>query len=455
MARIRRLTGARAWAARLSGLLVLAAIVALIVAGLPAQAGAGLPSGNGVVPTERDDLGGQTNDCFAVGTNAPFEFRIENPRDKSFTDPGPGGATFTLSGLGASADTEFGYFTPDALVFDIVVKGGKKSTLFANEAQGKATNADTELHGPTKGNSTTNLFKVSHVSICYTTTFGTVSGAKWHDHDQNGVIGGGGENAVESGVEGWTISAFADNDSLVASTTTDANGDYTLALVPGAYRICEEARPPAGGQTGWAQSAPDNATCDDLPGQSDGGHSVTVLDGVPDAGNNFGNFETVFADCGSTLTLGGNVITFPPEGPLCDKPNTEYVYETYVRANGDQVVDFTPLSGATGTAKIIEVFVFSINEIQNSTTLMYNDIIPIVVANDRVALYCNHDPRDPDTGLLDENLVPPNMDVLPGPGTGGAEPDGSHTTCIIESVENADGTRTDTLYTEIDGRAWM
>ena len=135
--------------------------------------------------------------------------------------------------------------------------------------------------------------------------------------------------------------------------------------------------------------------------------------------------------------------------------DSEYVYETYVRANGDQVVDFTPLSGATGTAKIIEVFVFSINEIQNSTTLMYNDIIPIVVANDRVALYCNHDPRDPDTGLLDENLVPPNMDVLPGPGTGGAEPDGSHTTCIIESVENADGTRTDTLYTEIDGRAWM
>ena len=99
---------------------------------------------------------------------------------------------------------------------------------------------------------------------------------------------------------------------------------------------------------------------------------------------------------------------------------------------------------------------WSIDNTQGST-LQYNDILPYDPLNDRDALYCGGDPRELDgngdpINILDPALAP---GALPGPGTGGAELDGSHTTCIIESVENADGSRTDVLLSEIDGRRWV
>ncbi|MCZ6462155.1 MAG: hypothetical protein O6705_07980 [Actinobacteria bacterium] len=451
MARIRRLTGARAWAARLSGLLVIAAIVALIVAVLPVF-------GSVVDPPEIVELGGQGNDCSqpAIGYGNTHDFRIDNPLrgENKYTDESTG-AEFTLDLAGNNKTFDL-LGTSEATIYAFVVKGGQNSAFYDYFAiLGNGVTADTDIRAPEKKNGN---FSVSHISICYV-QIGTISGKVWHDNDQDGVQDDGtdDQDGSKNPVEGllatpaWTINLYPDNGP--AQTTPATGGTYSFPNLPlgDTYTICEVA--PAGQ---WAQSNLSGTVECTTGGEEPQGHVITLQADVADA--DFGNFETVFAGCGSVLDLGGNTITFPPTGPLCDKPNTEYVYETYIRGSGaeaEQVVDFHPLSGAAGTAKLVEVFVWSINEIQNSTTLMYNDIIPNVPANDRVALYCNHDPRDPDTGLLDEDLVPPTMDVLPGPGTGGAEPDGSHTTCIIESVENADGSRTDVLYTEIDGRAWV
>jgi hypothetical protein len=442
----------------------MAAIVALIVAVLPAF-------GAHVDPVPLPALGGQDDDCSAesVGYPSPLEdFRIENPQDGTFTDPETG-AQFVLDVAGGDKSFDL-KDSKGAAISAVVVKGGQKSVLydFAVNAQGPITAHDGFV-GPLKKEGRSQTFNVSHVSFCYELLVTDISGTVWHDNDQNGDIGDGIPNLplllaepVESVLPRWTVNLY-DADGFVASDETDGSGGYSFQdlFIGETFTVCEvrENLPDQ-----WAQSAVAGGNwtvgaCGNGDEEPDG-HVITLTSLVNDA--DFGNFMTVTAGCGSDpLTLGGNTITFPSAGPLCDKDTEEYVFESYIRFDGadgeEQVVDFHPIDGDTGgkTAKLVEVFVFSINEIQNFTTLMYNDIIPIVAANDRVALYCNHDPRDPDTGLLDEDLVPPTMDVLPGPGTGGAEPDGSHTTCIIESVENADGSRTDTLYTEIDGRAWM
>jgi hypothetical protein len=140
--------------------------------------------------------------------------------------------------------------------------------------------------------------------------------------------------------------------------------------------------------------------------------------------------------------LGGNTITFPSAGDLCTKSTEEYVFEAYLRANDEQVVDFRAIDGSTtGFAHVVEVLDFTLpTNQQNSTILNYNDGDPNNAADDRVALYCNHDPR-PLTLASVDNLLPGAV--------------GFHTTCIIESVENADGTRTDTLYSLADSRRWM
>ena len=99
-----------------------------------------------------------------------------------------------------------------------------------------------------------------------------VSGIKFDDLNGNGQL-----DAGEPGLPGWTIFNDANNngnpDSGEASTTTGANGSYTLELGPGTYRIREVLK------TGWTQTL----------GVSDGnGQSGTNL-----SGKNLGNFKLV------------------------------------------------------------------------------------------------------------------------------------------------------------------
>ncbi len=100
----------------------------------------------------------------------------------------------------------------------------------------------------------------------------TVSGIKFEDLDGDGQLDPG-----EPGLAGWTIYNDANNNSALdsgeASTTTGANGSYTLELGPGTYRIREVL------QSGWIQTL----------GVTNGtGQSGTNL-----TGKNLGNFKLV------------------------------------------------------------------------------------------------------------------------------------------------------------------
>jgi hypothetical protein len=151
--------------------LVLALIASLAVAAatvLPAGAGDGAATVAGVQPTEVN-LGGQPNDCAAVGSTADHELRIENPQDGN-TYNGPDGASITLTVASNDKHMDF-VLAGGSVVFDVIVKGGQKSAHFdysSTDVPGRVT-ADQELHAPTKGGGS-NLFSISHVSFCYEET---------------------------------------------------------------------------------------------------------------------------------------------------------------------------------------------------------------------------------------------------------------------------------------------
>ena len=64
---------------------------------------------------------------------------------------------------------------------------------------------------------------------------GTLNGEVYDDLNGNGTLDGG-----EPGLAGWTINLLNGSSSVVATTTTDANGDYSFTgVAPGSYTVAE------------------------------------------------------------------------------------------------------------------------------------------------------------------------------------------------------------------------
>jgi hypothetical protein len=121
----------------------------------------------------------------------------------------------------------------------------------------------------------------------------TKSGIKFNDLNMNGTMDSG-----ESGLQGWTIYAFADTNSdgtlsqseysagPAATSVTNGSGNYSLTLNPGKYIVVEAQ------QSGWFESSPTRdvvaATGTNL---SDGGFAITLTSGQVENNNNFGNFQ--------------------------------------------------------------------------------------------------------------------------------------------------------------------
>jgi protocatechuate 3,4-dioxygenase beta subunit len=101
----------------------------------------------------------------------------------------------------------------------------------------------------------------------------TISGEVFNDLNGNGSLDPG-----DPGLQGWTVDLFDAAGDLVATTTSDVNGDYSFTDVgPGTYTVAEEIQP------GWIQTAP----------PPPGTYTVAATSGVDSTGLVFGDYQLV------------------------------------------------------------------------------------------------------------------------------------------------------------------
>jgi len=119
----------------------------------------------------------------------------------------------------------------------------------------------------------------------------TKSGIKYEDVNRSGDY----EPGTDTLLENWTIYAYNDDgttpgeldagDTLVASTMTDANGQYSFSLAPGNYIIVEELR------SGWLQSEPTTDVNGGTQGRAENGYAISLVSGEEHTDNDFGNYR--------------------------------------------------------------------------------------------------------------------------------------------------------------------
>ncbi|RMG38591.1 MAG: T9SS C-terminal target domain-containing protein, partial [Planctomycetota bacterium] len=97
-----------------------------------------------------------------------------------------------------------------------------------------------------------------------------LAGTVYDDQNSNGT-----RDVGEPGLAGWTV-RLARNGNVMATTTTNATGDYSFTVAPGTYYISEQP------QSGWVPTAPANAhyvqsvaAGDQITGLDFGNHAVT------------------------------------------------------------------------------------------------------------------------------------------------------------------------------------
>jgi protocatechuate 3,4-dioxygenase beta subunit len=99
----------------------------------------------------------------------------------------------------------------------------------------------------------------------------SVSGNVYNDLNGNGQ-----QDSGEPGLANWVVDVNGPGNSVVASATTDANGNYTIPGVgPGSYTLAEVL------QSGWTITQPTNPSF----------YSVTTSSGVNAVGRIFGNVQ--------------------------------------------------------------------------------------------------------------------------------------------------------------------
>jgi protocatechuate 3,4-dioxygenase beta subunit/methionine-rich copper-binding protein CopC len=115
---------------------------------------------------------------------------------------------------------------------------------------------------------------------------GTVSGLDFGNFQDvnvtgsvfNDLTGSGNPDPGDPGLSGWTVDLLDASDSVVATTTSDASGNYAFDNIgPGSYTVQEELQP------GWIQTFP----------APPGTYSFTAASGNDQGGLSFGNFQLV------------------------------------------------------------------------------------------------------------------------------------------------------------------
>jgi hypothetical protein len=404
---------------------IVALAAGLVFAVLPAGSTGGA-SAQGVVP-RIVTIGEHSGVCAAVSSTAMKEFKVTNPKTKSYTDPATG-VTFKLTVKNDETTVEF--IVTGAAVEDVVIKGGSKWAHYDYLAGGPRAPVtwDKNLHAPPKYSS---YYEASVVSFCYSIG-GTIAGDVWQDSNENQA-----KDGFESFQPNWKINLYtAGSTTPYRSATTNASGHYEFTLVPlgRQYTVCETK--PVGDSTTWAQTTPITVVCTGLGSNEERGHQFTPTADALD--KNFGNVHTVTLDCNTqsepVSTQNGNYTVQLAGAGFCTKEGShEYVFESYTDPN--QVASFHPQGTATGQASVVERLIWDIGNTQ-SAVLRYDDDVTNGIQL-RDMLYCNLDPRVSGSDFT----LATNVGVLPE----------THTSCLITSTEQAGGTRVDFVYSSVDG----
>lgn len=293
---------------------------------------------------------------------------------------------------------------------------------------------------------------------------GSVSGTVYQDANQNGANDNG-----DTALSNWTINLY-NGSSLVATTTSGADGSYRFDLVlsTSAYRICEA--PPSPGT--WAQSQPLPST----PNICGAGSELikglvftplTATDTI--TAKDLGNVPAILQPCSPPQPFGppasGNV-SYSIQLAAC-KPG-----QTFVFALIPAVVDGIDTNTAptvsvwvgdeTQTPKVplVEKIVFPFT-IQPGATeplliMHYDDTFPFSIVEAPTMPFCNLDPRDPTA------LSNPDFTLLAAytthSGASSVLP-GTATSCLIVQTESSTrlgsasgpGAYTAYVYSELDG----
>ena len=425
-------SGFRAGRIGLAGLVaaVIASLGVILFTVLPAGAGGGDPSALGVEPTEVN-LGGQPNDCAAVASAATHELRIENPQNGGTYD-GPANVSLTLTVTPDDKHMDY-VLTGDAVVFDVIIKGGQKSTHFDYDATTVPgpVKADQALHAPTKGNGA-NLFNISHVSFCYEEAL-TVSGTVFLDDDLDGV-----RDAGEQGEADRVITAYGSSGSV--STVSAGDGSYSFALsAADDYTVCEDA------VAGFVQTGPTNTACTSLGASAqheDGGHELSNLS-ADTTGLDFGNAAEI---CGQTLVEDGVVLDGTFE--LFAQGNNESLCENKVGVlfeDANNVLNL-PLFG-DGEVAGIGVITKTFSGPATFTPLTYS---PTLAGSFEELPWCGLRPKDGNDGnqfdqYLDDPGTYPSLSGITDPVSG--DPSVS---CKVFVSENASGTQVTVVLVQDD-----
>jgi len=165
----------------------------------------------------------------------------------------------------------------------------------------------------------------------------TINGEVFNDLNGNGV-----QDAGEPGLQGWTVELLSSNGTILNTTLSDTNGNYSFTIVsPGTFTIKEVP------QSGWFITLP----------AGNGTYAVTPASGATITNENFGDFQSatitgeVFNDLngdgildnGESGLQGRTVQLFDSSGKLLSSTLTD--------ANGNYVLT----GGGVGTLTVAEV----------------------------------------------------------------------------------------------------
>lgn len=178
-------------------------------------------------------------------------------------------SNFNLVDDGTSANTKIFSNITDFKTYTVAENTGSWTLSGAVCGVTTPNGGSQDVNGAT---ATINLKEGENVTCTYTNTVpvnGSIAGQKFEDMDGDGT-----KDAGDNGLAGWTIRLLNTSNVELATTTTDANGNYTFNnLTPNAtYRLREVQ------QTNWTQTTANPA-------------DVLVGDNQNVTGINFGNFQ--------------------------------------------------------------------------------------------------------------------------------------------------------------------